>query len=178
MSLHDHILGYLTKAAAKTAQSQSDLYTLLLEADIPALEGVLTRLFASIAYNNFSGSELYHYEGYYASVIYSFFASLGTTLIAEDVTNLGRIDLTLRVPQMENGEWNMANELITYIFEFKVIDEETGDGQSALQQIKTKEYARKYDGEIWLIGIEFGKSVRNVVGFAYEKVGEACRSSD
>ena len=36
------------------------------------------------------------YEGYWASLIYSVFATLGVQLRAEDTTNKGRIDLSLR----------------------------------------------------------------------------------
>ena len=53
-----------------------------------------------------------------------------------------------------------------YIFEFKVVNQDaTG---SALQQIKAKGYADKYRarGEpIHLIGVEFNKTSRNIVGF-------------
>ncbi|HHL18576.1 MAG TPA: hypothetical protein ENJ33_02450, partial [Thiothrix sp.] len=56
-----------------------------------------------------------------------------------------------------------------YIFEFKVIEGEQADG-TALQQIKDKQYATKYDNEqqkIFLIGIEFSKVTRNIVGFEW-----------
>lgn len=56
-------------------------------------------------------------------------------------------------------------------FEFKVLDGEQPDG-SALQQIKEKGYAAKYrDGHnrIFLIGIEFSKITRNIVGFDWEQ---------
>jgi hypothetical protein len=56
-----------------------------------------------------------------------------------------------------------------YIFEFKVIDSEVGDG-SALRQIKQNAYADKYRDvrELYLVGIEFSKSLRNIVGFDVE----------
>ena len=56
-----------------------------------------------------------------------------------------------------------------YIFEFKVV-ELVPEGQ-ALQQIKNKGYADKYRqrGEpVHLIGVEFSKDSRNVVGFEVE----------
>jgi hypothetical protein len=58
-----------------------------------------------------------------------------------------------------------------YLFEFKVV-ELTPEGQ-ALQQIKDKGYADKYRAEglpIHLIGVEFSREQRSVVGFAVESV--------
>ena len=56
-----------------------------------------------------------------------------------------------------------------FLFEFKVV--EANPNGSALQQIKDMGYADKYRsrGEpIHLIGVEFSKASRNVVGFAAE----------
>lgn len=64
------------------------------------------------------------------------------------------------------------------IFEFKVVHTvATGE---ALRQIRARGYADKYRdrGEpIHLIGVEFGRAVRNVVGFEVEtvEVGRADR---
>ena len=57
-----------------------------------------------------------------------------------------------------------------YIFEFKVI-ELVPEGK-ALQQIKDKGYAEKYrslNQPIHLVGVEFSKESRNVVGFEVEQ---------
>jgi len=62
-------------------------------------------------------------------VLYAYLASLGFPIIPEDVTNKGRIDLTLQLPDK------------TYIFEFKVVDQPT---YQALHQITTKQYYEKY----------------------------------
>ena len=57
---------------------------------------VLKSLFASIAYNNFSKNEIENYEGFYASVVYAYFAGVGfDKIIAEDATHEGRIDLSV-----------------------------------------------------------------------------------
>ena len=57
------------------------------------------------------------------------------------------------------------------LFEFKVVD---GEAQgSAMQQLKDKCYADKYRAEglpIHLVGVEFSKKTRNVVGFEVELV--------
>jgi predicted type IV restriction endonuclease len=72
----------------------------------------------------------------------------------EDITNKGRIDLSLRLGQR------------VYLFEFKLVESEA-EGQ-ALQQLIDKAYAEKYCAPgviITLIGIEFSKTKRNLVGF-------------
>jgi hypothetical protein len=59
-----------------------------------------------------------------------------------------------------------------YLFEFKVV-ELTPEGK-ALQQIKDKSYPYKYRAEghpIHMIGVEFSREQRSVVGFAVENVG-------
>lgn len=123
--------------------------------NLEELENTIKRLFSSIAYNNFTNNDIEKYEGFYASVIYAYFASLGLELIAEDITNKGRIDLTIK----------FNNKI--YIFEFKVIK---GD---ALEQIKEKKYYEKYldsKNEVYIIGIVFDPIERNVTDFQYEKV--------
>ena len=128
-----------------------------MSGDPDKLEQTLKSLFASIPYNNFTGTKLYEYEGYYASVIYSYLAATGIELIAEDVTNKGRIDLTLRV----NGH--------TYILEFKVLEKNEKTG-SAMEQIIDKKYYEKYQTEsVYLIGIEFCQIDRNIKHFEWEK---------
>lgn len=60
-----------------------------------------------------------------------------------------------------------------YLFEFKVV-ELTPEGR-ALKQIKQKGYAEKYRAlgqPIYLIGVEFSKEQRTVVGFEVETLGQ------
>jgi len=125
----------------------------LLECNFIDFEKHLKSLFSSIPYNNFTGVKLYEYEGYYASVFYAYLKSLGVEVIGEDVTNKGRIDLTLKMPNC------------IFIFEFKA------DGGNALEQIKNKCYQEKYlcEGkDIYLVGIEFDISQRNVSKVEWE----------
>ena len=128
------------------------LYDMFEMANLDQLENTIKRLFSSIAYNNFTNNDIEKYEGFYASIIYTYFASLGCELIAEDVTNKGRIDLTIK----------FQNKV--YIFEFKV---NKGD---ALEQIKEKKYYEKYlspQNEVYIIGIVFDAKERNVTDFKY-----------
>ena len=87
-------------------------------------------------------------------MFYSYFAALGLDLVLEDVSNHGRLDMALRF----NGQ--------VYLFEFKVIEEKpTGE---ALKKIHARGYADKYralNQPLHLIGVEFGKQERNIIGF-------------
>ncbi|MEB3221941.1 MAG: PD-(D/E)XK nuclease domain-containing protein, partial [Candidatus Sericytochromatia bacterium] len=97
---------------------------------------------------------LAQYEGYYASVFYSHLAALGLDARVEDATNKGRIDLALRLEDR------------VYLFEFKVV-EQVPDGR-ALAQLQARGYAEKYRTPgvpVTLVGIEFSREQRNVVGF-------------
>ncbi len=128
-----------------------NLYDIFETANLDKLEATLHQLFASIAYNNFTNNETENYEGFYASVIYAYLASLGLQIIAEDVTVNGRIDLSVLFQDK------------VYLFEFKVTDEEP------LKQIKERGYADKYgDKEVYIIGIVFDKNQRNIKAFTWE----------
>ena len=99
----------------------------------------------------------------YASVFYCYFTALGLDVTAEDTTNHGRIDLTVKLEQR------------VFILEFKVVDRDTGKN-SALEQIKEKAYHEKYRAEadeLYLIGVEFNCKDCNIVRFEYEKVERA-----
>lgn len=136
----------------------------LLKNDFASLQQRFTLLFDNIAHQNYTQNNIAHYEGYYAAVMYSFLCALGLDTVVEDSHNKGRIDLALRF-KLPDGQRQV------YIFEFKVLDGDQADG-SAMQQIKDKNYAAKYrDGKnrIFLIGIEFSKKTRNIVGFKWEE---------
>ena len=155
-SFNDFILGYLTGQTSEKANFQSEIYAALSTGNIKLFEKTLTALFASIPYNNYVNNTIAGYEGYFASVIYAYLASLGLDITGEDVTNRGRIDLTVKL-----GE-NI------YILEFKV----DGKGK-ALEQIKEKDYQQKYLGEdkkIYLIGIDFSSTEKNISRFEWEQI--------
>jgi hypothetical protein len=130
-----------------------------LEADnLEGFKQALSGLFASIPYHNYANNIIANYEGYYASVVYTYLASLGVPMVAEDTTNKGRIDLTLLMP----------NKII--IVEFKV-DVKAGESM-AIEQIKSKQYAEKYTLKkepIYLLGIHFDSNDKNITAFEWEK---------
>ena len=152
LSLNQYIIAefYKDKTPVK-----KDVYRALRDKNPEAFKNSLICIFASIPYNNYTKNSIQIYEGFYASVIYVYLQSLGLTIIGEDVTNKGRIDLTIIMDQA------------IYIFEFKV------DDKGALAQIKEKEYATKYlnyNKDIYLIGIEFDTKEKNISGFEWEKI--------
>ena len=157
-SLNDMFIDALTTQRSEKIRFQDRLYDILEEGNLSALEGTLKSLFASIPYHNFTNNKIADYEGYYASVIYAYFASLGFEITAEDASNKSRVDLTLKLEDK------------IYIFEFKVVEQSTGE---ALAQIKAKGYHEKYESlgrNIYLVGIEFNKEERNVGHFEWEKL--------
>ena len=135
------------------------MYRLLLVNDFDGLKQLFQSFFASIPHHWYTNNDIQSYEGFYASVFYSYFAALGLNVIVEDCTNLGRLDMTLQF----NGQ--------VYLFEFKVV-ELVPEGK-AMQQLKDKNYAEKYrhlHQPIHLIGVEFSKDNRNVVEFAVDSL--------
>jgi len=156
-SFADSLIPLLTKEDAQTTR-QIAIYNALLCADLETFKTTITSLFASIPYNNYTKNKIENYEGYYASVIYAYLASLGIDMIAEDTTNKGRIDLALKLQNY------------IYILEFKVDRKE--NEPKALQQIKDKNYADKYKSEnkeIWLVGVEFDSVSRGVSVAEWER---------
>ena len=126
---------------------------------------MIRSLFAGIPHHWYTNNQIQEYEGFYCSVFYAFLVGSGYTVIAEDTTNHGRIDLTLILQNR------------VYIFELKTTNKySTYDGENtntALEQIISKNYAEKYQckyDKIYLIGAEFSESDRNITDFAY-KIG-------
>ena len=145
--------------AQPVLQQRTRLGQLLLRQDFAGLEQLFTAFFASIPHDWYRNNPIAQYEGYYASVFYAYFASLGLDLTPEESSNAGRLDLALRFNRQ------------IWLFEFKVI-ESAGAG-SALEQLLEKDYAARYRAEglpIHQIGVEFSREQRKVVGFAVETI--------
>jgi hypothetical protein len=156
-SLNRSLLQSLTNNLNTQGTQISRLYKLLTACDFDGLKNLFYAFYASIANDWYRKNEMSGYEGYYVSIFYSYFAALGLNIKLEDPTNFGRIDMTV----FFNGQ--------VFLFEFKVVEIEP-QGR-ALQQIKDMGYADKYKdrGEpMHLIGVEFSKASRNIVGFEVE----------
>jgi len=160
-SLNQHLLRNLTHTnPSEITHNRIAIYKSLKTANFENLKQAISALFASIPHDWYRRNQLANYEGYYASIVYSCLCALGCTVIAEDCTNQGRIDLTVIIDNK------------VFIIEFKVLDKNSEQG-AALAQIKAKNYQQKYldsYNQIFLIGMEFDKVERNIVGFDWDRV--------
>jgi hypothetical protein len=156
-SLNDSLLKRYTGDPAASEPQVSRLWRVLQAGDVAALRDLFHAFFASIPNDWYRRSPIAQFEGYWASVFYSHFAALGLDIRVEDVTNKGRIDMTV-----------LACGAV-WVFEFKVV--ELAPEGRALAQIHSRGYADKYcdRGEpVHLIGVEFSRTDRNIVGFEVE----------
>ncbi len=155
-SLHDSLIIAWSGAEPNGTTTLGNKYRLgdlLLARDVAGMRALFHAFFASIPHDWYRNNPITQYEGFYASVFYSYFAALGLDIVVEDTTNHGRIDMAVRF------------EGHTYLFEFKVV--ELAPEGKALQQLQDRGYADKYraDGPVHLIGVEFSRDSRNIVGF-------------
>ena len=153
-SLNESLLDYLVKDSTRLMANSVQLYRLLEANDFAGLEILFHAFFASIPYEWYTNNDIANFEGYYASVFYSYFAGLGLNITVEDSSSHGRVDMTV-----------YFNDNI-YLFEFKVV--ELASEGAAMAQLQEKGYADKYRGldqPIHLIGVEFSKDTRNITAF-------------
>ena len=156
-SLNSHIAQIGSNMEHKN-RNVGALYNCILVNDFAKLEQVFTSYFASIPHDWYRNNTIGQYEGFYASIVYSYFCALGYDTIAEDTTNHGKIDMTVKMP----------DKII--ILEFKL--SKYGDAIDAIKQIKEKNYPQKYVGEnkpIYLIGASFDVETKNVASFVWEQ---------
>ena len=153
-SLNRALLGNLVKDVGRSLKNSIRLQELLTANDFDGMRELFQAFYASIPYQWYTNNDIADYEGYFASVFYSYFAALGLDIVVEDSSSHGRLDMAVHA----NGH--------IYLFEFKVA-EQSPPG-SALKQIESKDYAAKYraSGEpIHLIGVEFSSAARKVTAF-------------
>ncbi|MBK1720404.1 ATP-binding protein [Thiocystis violacea] len=156
-SLNGALLTAWTPLGQEAVRHRKSLHQLLLANDFVGMEVLFGAFFSSIPTDWHRKNPIARYEGYYASVFYAYFASLGLDITPEDASNAGRLDMAVRF----NGH--------VYLFEFKVV-ELTPEGR-ALKQIKDRGYADKYrrlGQPIHLIGVEFSRERHALVGFEVE----------
>jgi hypothetical protein len=127
----------------------------LITHNIPDFITILKSILASVSYAITKTQ-----EGFFHSNVHLILKLLGFEIISEEITNIGRIDATIRFSDK------------IYIIEFKFNKNEDLSAE-ALQQIKDTEYALKFTvekKEIFGIGISFGKETRNINGFKVEQL--------
>ena len=167
-SLNDVILTFLSSLVSEKEKNKSRLYRILFAGEVEKLKDLFHSFFASIPYNWYTNNDIASYEGYYCSVFYTYFTAIGVEVVTEDATNLGRIDMAVLL----NGR--------CFIMEFKV-NEMNPEGR-AMKQLQDKKYHEKYTDyesqylssgkvkEIYLIGVEFNKTDRNITTFECVRV--------
>jgi len=158
-SLNKYIFAYLSDIN-NIAPLQRNFFNVIKDNKVAEFKDAIFGLFASIPNDNYKRNNIANYEGYYASVIYAYFAGMGVDFVVEDSTNKGYIDMTLFFEDK------------AYIIEFKVSTNKPKTN-TALKQIQKMKYYEKYIhkyNKVYNIGIVFGKRKRNIVRFNYETV--------
>ena len=153
-SLNRVLLRHLVQDTAQQTANSIRLARLLETHDCAGLKDLFHAFFASIPYQWDTNNHIADFEGFYASVFYSYFAALGYEISVEESSSHGRLDMAVRT----GGH--------VYLFEFKVV--EMSPPGAALAQLQERGYADKYRarGEpIHLIGVEFSRDTRNVTTF-------------
>ena len=156
-SLNESLLNRLADNPSHGTEFGARLYDLLLTNDFAGLETLFKAFFAGIPYQWHTKNDLADYEGYYASVFYSCFASLGLDITVEDSSSHGRVDMAV-----------VFNASV-YLFEFKVV--ESAPEGAGLAQLQARGYADKHRGSgrpVHLIAVEFSKETRNVAALEVE----------
>ena len=103
--LSRHLSGDSTRQMANSLR----LYELLEANDFEGLKALFHAFYASIPHQWYTNNDIAAYEGYYASVFYSYFAGLGLDVTVGDSTSHGRLDMAVRFNRN------------VYLFEFKVV---------------------------------------------------------
>ena len=148
------LLRYLVQDSDRQIANSIRLARLLEAHDCAGLRELFHAFFAGIPYQWYTGNEIADYEGFYASVFYSYFAALGYDITVEESSSHGRLDMAVRA----------AGHV--YLFEFKVA--EMAPPGSALAQLRERRYADRYRAAgdpIHLVGVEFSRATRNITAF-------------
>ncbi len=155
LSLNKRLLRAMAPTTGQEATRQAELARLTAEDDPERVRALFEAFFASVPHDWHRKNDLY--EGYWAALVYSHFAAAGLDVRVEEATARGRLDMAVLSPGC------------VHLYEFKVVDQQH-EGQ-ALAQMRERGYADKYRHlgvPIRLIGMEFGREERNIVGFEFE----------
>jgi len=133
------------------------IYSSFIENKPEKLETAFKSFFASVPHDWYRKNNIAEYEGYYCTVFFTYFNALGLDIIPEDVSNTGNVDFTVI---MENS---------IFVFEIKI----KSNTPKAMKQLEKKNYHEKYLSEkkdIFLVGIEFDKKIKNISSFECKNV--------
>ncbi|BDD01963.1 ATPase AAA (plasmid) [Persicobacter psychrovividus] len=163
MTLNMLFLISLTSIESSRVLKRNEAVRSLFKNDLDGFEASVRAMFAAIPFNNYVQNNIQKYEGYYASVMFSFLAGLGLKCKTEESISTGRIDMVMESPTH------------IYVIEFKVnAPKPEGDERGeALNQIHKNKYYEPYlndDRKIVLIGMHFSEEKRNLDWFEDEEL--------
>ena len=142
---------YAGKTQTASVQFTAEIATALLNRDLKKLRKIMEVFFAGIPYTSHKKQ-----ESTFQTIFFSIFRLLGLYIEAESATNDGRIDAVVQTADA------------IFIFEFKLDNDPT-----ALEQIKEKEYYKKYlldKREIYIVGVNFDSEKGNLIGWEDELI--------
>jgi len=170
-ALANHLIdAYTERLPSERLEWQKSVYGPLSCGDVDAFIAAIKRLFAGIPWRNFTHNDLPESEGYYASVLYAFLASLNAEIIPEDISNHGQVDLTAK----------LAGYI--YVIEIKLNRKAEGSGAGgkdestnlALAQIRARDHSAKYrellGKGLFELGLVFDAKARNLVQADWRRV--------
>ena len=137
---------YAGKTQTGVVKFTAEVATALIKGDLVKLRKIMEVFFSGIPYTVHKKN-----EATFQAIFFALFRLLGEFIEAESCTNDGRIDAVVQT------------DTAIYLFEFKLDNDPT-----ALEQIKNKEYFKKYmldKREIHLIGVNFDSEKGNLVGW-------------
>ena len=155
-SLNRVLLRHLVQDAAQQTANSIRLAHLLETHDCAAMKELFHAFFASIPYHWYTNNRIADYEGFYASVFYSYFAALGYDITVEESSSHGRLDMAVRA----------AGHV--YLFEFKVAEMSSPPAppSPSSRSAATPDKYRAAGEPIHLVGVEFSRDTRNITAFA------------
>ena len=142
---------YAGKTQTASVQFTAEIATALLNRDLKKLRKIMEVFFAGIPYTSHKKQ-----ESTFQTIFFSIFRLLGLYIEAESATNDGRIDAVVQTQDA------------IFIFEFKLDNDPT-----ALEQIKAKEYYKKYlldKRDIYIVGVNFDSEKGNLIGWEDELI--------
>ncbi|MTW22178.1 ATP-binding protein [Allochromatium palmeri] len=179
-ALNNQFIAAYAEISDERLRYKAGLAEALTQGDLPALVAAIKRLFAAIPWRNFTGNTLPEAEGYYASVLYAFLASLNAEIIPEDLTNHGQVDLTVRlagyiyVMELKLDRGAAAAKVVADEAESTVEAESIEVANPALAQIQARGYSDKYRGApgrgLFEVGLVFGSAARNLIQADWRRV--------
>ena len=141
---------YSGKTQTGVVKFTAELTSAMNDGDVKRLRKAMEVFFAGISY------EVHHKnESNFQNIFFALFRLLGIRIKAEEHTNDGRIDAVAETDKY------------VFLFEFKLDDDDT-----ALSQIKEKEYYKKYElsgKKIFLNGVTFSTEKGQITGWQTEE---------